>query len=617
MGTLSDFQENAEKHVQASIDRLNDEIKFADSIRGVQPKLRENIIQKFANDGFIGTGLAGVNQRLEDLGIVGDIGSATNIAEFTENLSTVAVDALIDPTINTGLSAILNTAAGDFVKSLLPADALGFLQDFSVSNILSTVVGDNNLVSQLTKDGADIGQKQFIKVLNTLSLSMITTPQSIFGTFDRSISNISITADVSIGKLDRVILLQAEIVSLLVSLTTEFYNLDLTEIVEDAKPFLERADETLTSVRSRMISFGIFEEGEFRNARSNVENAQQALSFDLTTDPRVREINSKLDEMDQLLDEIEKEENTVVEINENLEGAVPNIIERRILGMLFGSQVHYIQLEIRSIIRSMEEIIRIDRNVLTVSILPIWRSQLVLLSNTMAALHEEITQYISNDPDGFVADFDVTVSALSALGPSGIEVLISQGKAFVRATRSALANEALLAAIPALASAVDLAASGVRTFFSDAKGIADSHVSPGSEVREFAEDFVSLLDESGYDRASEFLEKGDLIGLLEMSAQSATFSGATLENVNDIIECLETSPKGTVTLTGLNKAKEVQDFFFNAQRAEFLLSATFGLFRDQAKKQIREVELPELRRTKLIVDQLAEILQESGCEEIL
>jgi hypothetical protein len=617
MGIIDDFINNSREFFRKDVNRLNNELSFAESISTQQSRLQDSIVARFADDGLIGSGIPGINTQLETLGIVDTIAGAPDIAASTRRLTSFAIDALLDPSQLISLSGALNTAAGDFVKDLIPVDILAFGPDFSFTNVLETVVGDNLAVSQVSTSLADVTQQAFIRTMNTTSLSLVASPDTLFGIFDISIGSLSASATVQIGKLDEIITLQAEIIALIASLTDDFYSTAIFDAIEESAGDLEAADFFLTNVRSQMISLGVFAESQFRNAQFRVDQAQEALDFDITTTPRILEINAKVDRLEQILAEVESGVNEIVEINSNLEGVEQDLLGSRALGMLFASQVHLIQVETRSLITSMQAAITVGRAALAVPLMAVWRTQLVILSQLMSGLPEEFKKYLSTDPQGFKADFDITVNALAALGDSGVDILVAQGKAFIRQVRLALGNQAFLAGIAALGAAVEVAANTTKSFTQGVESATQAHISPPSEVTEFGNSLFGLLDNQGLDRAGDFLRKGDIVGMLEMSRESATYSGQTLKSINDIIACLETEPEGTIDLTGLNQAKEVQNFFSNIQRSEALLSTTFGQFKSAATRSIQKIELPRTRRIKNLVDRLEAPLRASGCAEIL
>lgn len=617
MGKIDDFIASAREFFRKDVKRLNNELSFAESISTRQSRLQDSIVARFADDGLIGSGIPGINTQLETLGIVDTIAGAPDIAASTRRLTNFSIDTLLDPSQLISLSGALNSAAGDFAKDLIPVDALSFGPDFSFTNVLETLVGDNNAVSQVPISLSDVTQRAFIKTMNTVSLSLVASPDTLFGIFNVSIGSLSASATVQVGKLDEIISLQAEIIVLVASLTDDFYSTAIFDAIDKSAGELEAADFFLTNVRSQMISLGVFAESQFRNAQSRVDKAQDALDFDITTVPRILEINSKVDRLEQILKEVASGVDEIVEINSNLEGAEQDLLESRAFGILFAAQVHLIQVEIRSLITSMQASVAIGRAALAVPLMAIWRTQLVILSQLMSGLPEEFKKYLATDPQGFKADFDITVNALAALGPSGVDLLVSQGQAFVRQVRLALGNEAFLIGIAALGAALEIAANITKTFTQSVETISQAHTSPPSAVAEFGEEIFGLLNNQGLDRAEDFLRKGDIIGMLEMSRESATFSGETLRSINDIISCLETEPDGTIDLTGLNQAKEVQNFFSNVQRAEALLATTFGQFKSAATQSIQKDELPRTRRIKNLVDRLEPTLRASGCAEIL
>lgn len=614
MAIVSELLRDADRFFQTKVTNLNNEVAFADSIQTEQGDLQSGIVSRLANDGLIATGGIGLNQKLELAGLVPSIAGAPFIADFAKNLLDETVSNIIDPIRNTGISGVLNTALGDFAKNFVPVDDLQFGIETSVSSIAETFVGDNNTVSELSKGLTDSTQLSFTRMIGSIGLTLITDPSSIFGVTDGVIDAISVTAGVNSQKLEEIISLEAEIINLLLSLTNDYYEVELFDKIRLSRNKLESADDVLINVRSQMISLGIFAESLFLTAKEQVNQAEQLLDFDITTDPRVLEINDRVDRLEQLLDEAAKEGNEVIESRTNLTNVIGDLLQSRAFGMVFAGQIQKIQLEIRSIIRSMDEARRVKRAAIASPLSTLWRTQLIMLSQVMDALPEEIKQYLTTDPDGFKVNFDVTINAMNLLGDPGIDALVSQGRAFVGAVRSALGNKAFLTTVSALGTAMNAEATSIKGFMDAIIVIGASHIKTPAAVQEFFNIFGRLLEKGGLDRAADLLKFGDINGLLTLDTLGGTYSGALQTKISTLIKCIEDEPSGTIDRTGLNALKEVQDFFANVRRGEALLASTFETFKDKAKENIRQIEMPALRRIKNKIDRIGDQLTGTKCD---
>jgi len=614
MAIVADLVRDADRFFQTKVRDLNNEITFADGIRTEQGDLQNNIVSRLANNGLIATGGIGLNQQLELSGLVPSIAGAPFIADFAENLLDETVSNIIDPIRNTGISGVLNTALGEFAQNFIPIDDLQFGIETSVSSIAETFVGDNNVVSELSKGITDSTQLSFTRTISSIGLTLITDPASIFGVTDGVIDSISVTASINSQKLEEIIDLESEIITLLISLTDDYYAVALFDKIRQSRDKLESADDILINVRSQMISLGIFAENLFLTAKEQVNQAEKLLDFDIPTDPRILEINDRVDRLEQLLDEAAREGGEVIEIRDNLTNVIGDLLKSRAFGMVFAGQIQKIQLEIRSIIRSMDEVRRVKRAAIASPLSTLWRTQLIMLSQVMDALPEEIKKYLTTDPDGFKADFDVTINAMNLLGDAGIDLLVSQGRAFVGAVRAALGNQIFLGTTSALGTAMTTAATSVLGFMNSISGIASSHVTTPAAVQDFFNIFGRLLEKGGLDRAADLLKFGDINGLLTLDTLGGTYSGALQTKISTLIKCIEDEPSGTIDRTGLNALKEVQDFFANVRRGESLLASTFETFKDKAKETIQRVDLPALRRIKNRIDRIGDQLTGTKCD---
>ncbi len=147
--------------------------------------------------------------------------------------------------------------------------------------------------------------------------------------------------------------------------------------------------------------------------------------------------------------------------------------------------------------------------------------------------------------------------------------------------------------------------------------VAAAHVGPVAAIQAVSDSIGQLYAESGFDRAADLLAQGDLAGVLALNAVTATYSGAALAVANDIIACLEGDENAGIDITGLNDLKELQQFFFNLKRSESFLSTTLNKFRDDARAQIREVEMPILREIRGTCDRVIGQLANSRCAGLL
>ncbi len=627
MGKIDDLLDCAEEFTRSQTERLNSEITFVRAFQDVSDTLKSGIVTQIMTGGFLSAPLPSTG--LEDILAINDLisspAAATDFINQQQNFVTSAVDKLIDPSLPTGFSDVFSDALQGFVSSAV-SDATTAAFEAIQNRVIGTgqqlsnttaraqgvLFGSPGEVQETGRSVYDGTKRAFNKAFSLAGLAITADPAAIFGLAGVSITGLNGSLTIENQKLAEAQSLVNDIVVLCAEFTSSFYGVADVANIETSRGLLQEADSQLVTVRSRMLTLGAFNSEQFTLAKDKVEDASDALDQGLTTNPKIAEINSKLNRLEILVDEIDSDHGKAISVKNNVEGSITFWLQDRIFGSLFAGQIHNVQTEIRSIIESMDSALVSSRRGLIIPLLAVWRAQLLLTLQTMCALPAEINKYLDDDPDTFRSDLQVTIDALNAIPDFVIDLFVSTTTSFIKSVRQKLAVPVALSSITSFAVAVGTEIAGATSFISSVTTALNSHVFPNTATETLAANLVSLFDSAGMDRAVQLLQNSDLTAFFALTSKTASFTGALLAEIDDAIQCLRDQP-GTLQ-QGITALQEVQDFVFNTKRSEELLTVTFGQFRDGAIDDVTGIGIPQIQSVDATIQRVAADLVGGPCD---
>jgi hypothetical protein len=632
MGKIQDLLDCAEEFSRSQTERLNNEVRFIEAFPNVTDTLKNALVDQIMNRGFLSATVpsTGLSDLFALTDLISDPVAAPDFITQQSSLVRAAIDKVVDASLPTGVSDALSDSLQSFVQATIGNSSVAALEavqnrvaGLSQANAQQQLAntsgrsetvpfGSPSAVEEVKRSTYDASKRSFNTAYALTGLVVSADPSSIFGLTDQAIANLGVTIT---GENDRLVeagSLIADIVILCAEFTAGFYDVANTENIANAQNDLLLADSQLINVRSKMLNLGIFDSFGFNQAKASVENAQDDLDQGLGVNPKISEINSKLDRLEKLLQEIQSEHGGVLGAKANVEGSINFWLQDRIFGALFAGQIQNVQTEIRSIIDSMESGLDNPRRGIIIPLIAVWRAQILLILQTMCALPDEISKYLDDDPNGFRVNLQVTIDALAALTDEQVDLLVAQGQAFIDSVRRKLVVPVAIAEIEALALSTATEIATTVAYLASVESVVTSHVASVGTAELFGENLISLFDSLGMDRAASVLRAGDFTTFFSLTAQTSSFTGALLSEIDDLIICLQGEP-GT-TQTGLVALQEIQDFVFNTKRAEELLTTTFGQFRDNAIDDVTSFELPQIQSVDASVKRVAEQLVGGPCD---
>lgn len=623
MGRVSTLSSFASDFLRTQVTRLNREVAFARSFTNIVDQLQNGIIDKIMTKGFLSSTIG--NTGLEDIfvnsGIISAVSSGQQFIDSQREFLVSVIDQEINPANNTGISEPLNGSIAKFVRDNLSTatdeSVLGFSnRELGSSSTRNQVVpfGNPGTAGEVDRSLLDSVNSTFNRAFSISGLSIMSDPDAIFGIANQTVLELQSVLEELDSKITEADGLADDIVALSADITDDFYDVDNKSNIEESIVELQNADNQLINVRSRIFNTNTFSEGLFLSARSDVEDAEVALRFGLPTEPKLGELFNKLDRLESLLTEIQDASNRSVAIKANLELVVPFWSDTQIFASLFSGQVHNIQLEIRSLIESMEALLDNTQKRAVAPLITTWRSQLLLLVQTMAALPSEVSEYLNTDPGGFKADQESLAADLVLIPDFDASLIVSQGAAFISEVRKKITIPVDQSIIVAFSVALKNELAKGTVYASDMTAVIGTFTPPSSEAQELGENLINSFESLGLDRASDLLRQSNFEDFFELTAETATFTGALLSEINALIACLESQVIVGLARSGLTLLQQMQDVIFNIKRGEDLIATTLGRFRDLAINNIIGRELPILKQIRDSINRVAGILGGTFCD---
>lgn len=566
-------------------------------------------------------------QSALDDGLISD---ASQIPQFEAQLgalSVAAVSGISDPGSNTGLSGALATGEPDFAARVM-RDSSGASEIQTISNRslsgdsgLPATASSNNVlhgaggtVNQSSRGTFDPTKKAFNTAFGLLGMAIGFDPELFVGAY--SSASVSTTSDVQrgISIVNRCLTINARVVVLLQDLDQAFFDVPEADNVRAAASFCRNADFRLTQVRSQMITLGAFPLGLFESAKEAIRQADDALDDDLDVAFPTAEIYALLDELEKLLTDLEAFLNDLDDSVEGLLNGLEPFLESRTFGAMFAGMIQMVQTEIRSLIENMDATLIFPRRAIINSTIPIWRVQLKLIETTMCGLAENIQNYLDEDPNNFVLDIGAAIDALAnnSAFREPLDAFIAVERQFIQGVRRLLElNTGALAVAAFAARAIFSGGQGVSAL--DATSVALTFFPvPSDLILGRADDLVNLMDQFGLDRAADRLRKGDFQSVFAMTALTATFTGAALDQITQAIKCVESQE--IARRQDLELLKEVQEALLEQKQLEDLASQTFNQWKERAIDRINNVELPIVQTLDQKVRELVDSFAGSPCD---
>jgi hypothetical protein len=544
-------------------------------------------------------------------------------------LATAAVAGVANPGSNTGISGALAKGETDFSARVM-RDSSGATDIQAISNRslsgdsgIPTAASSNNIlhgdggaVNQASRGTFDQTKKAFNTAFGLMGMAIGFDPELFVGAY--SSASISVSSDTQRGVsiINRCLQINQRVVFLIQNLDQAFFEVPEADNVRNASGFLRSSDIQLTQVRSQMIRLGAFPVGLFEAAKENVRQADAALDDDLDEPVPTAEIYALLDELERLLSDLEA---LITDLDESTDGLLSGLdpfLESRTFGAMFAGMVQMVQTEIRSLVESMEVALIAPRRTVLNSTIPIWRLQLKLIETTMCGLSENIQNYMDEDPKGFVLDIGQAIDALASNNEfvEIIEEFIAVERQFIQGVRKVLElNTGLLAVLAFTARATLTGGQGVTALQATDAALALFPI-PSDLIVGRADDLVKLMDQFGLDRAADELRKGDFKEVFAMTALTATFTGAALDQTTQAIQCVESQDVALRTDLGL--LQEVQGLLLEQKQREDLAAQKFNDWKERAIERINTVEMPLVQTLDQKVRELVNNMAGTPCGEV-
>jgi len=347
-----------------------------------------------------------------------------------------------------------------------------------------------------------------------------------------------------------------EIYDELLHLDPGWYGLNIKQRVIDAKDELNSADQKLMVVRRKTYQH-LFDNSLFKEADEHVELAIEDLSdySGIALDFGMVEVQLLLVALARLTDKIEKVQADIDKHKLNIEDFAVNLLENSRFDNMAATLIANIQLQIRNIIREMEEAIAGRPRLKLVKKMASWIMRLNVIHALMKNTSKVLDNYLDSDPDGYRSIFDEIGDDLKNIdfyesSASMADLIFHLRRYHSECTQKLSVNTDIThiewrknvivdiineqldkssLVVDALLAVPDVAQSLIQ----------DGGASVVDEGKSIVSDMKGMADDMGFDKVSKAFKTGDWKTIFSSDAETASTTGSINRRLSRSKKCAE------------------------------------------------------------------------------
>ena len=582
--------EDLQNYKQSELKRLSSELNFMDKIKNNI----DDVLDPIAKDLY-----DAVSPILDQ---------KTTLPEdhdVAKSMIQTALEKSVDPSVQTTISDSVNRNLGDTVGLTLGdqtvANMISAVANLAsapdVTGLTTVPLGGFASATEVPSDIYDTSRKMQQKVLNAVAVAMTNNPGVIPEFAMTSINNFVEAGNSLSDALTRHTSLVASIQANTAALDITYYSTDVFARAQNAKTYLQSADNELLLVRRDVISTpSVFHKDFYDHIRDvDILAAAQALVDYGSSGNMVVEIRGALAALDYLMIEIVR---LYGDFYRRLECLVDFFgkfsTNMKFHGTMFA-HVNQIQAEVRSIIRSIDAAVEAAKPSNMSNMERLWYFELLAMYQKMYLSTVNITDYFDSDPDGYIADYIPVSTRLEndfegfAADLSQLQSLTAQFKYWVqRRLSDTWPNTPIIQTkINALSTAMQNITTTNVSEISTTSGHATAYDVP---IGETPYAIKSMLEATGMDRASLLLSNGQWGDFFNLTPDNVSMAGCLIASLNTEMASV-ISPSGTggsapTTFNSLEALSNAQNKIQDQKRATDLLSSTLARFKADGQKDV-------------------------------
>jgi len=589
------LSEDLRNYKKAELKRLSAELKFAGKIKNNIDTVLDPIIKDIYK--ATTTDLDEHSSLSEDQSIAMSMVQSTLNKTVDPGMQTTVSDS-----VNRNLGKIIGMTLGSQETANLVSSVANIASSPSTSGLATIPQGGIGSTSELASDVYDMSKKMQQKVLNVVSIALTNKPGLLPEFAMLSILEFKTSASKLTASFRRLSELTAIIKTSTTALDATYYTTGAFNRTTNAKPILQEADARLLTVRREILATPAqFQKDSYAQIReNNILQAANALVNYGNTNNKVAELQGASSALDYLFADID---GTYSDFREHLE-ALAEFYESFETNMKFeGSmfaQVNQVQAEVRSIIRSMEAALYLNKGSTMPTMERLWYMELLTMYQKMIMSPTNISDYIASDPDGYVLDYAPIAAELQEdlaefdADMSQLKALIDQLKYWIqRKLSDSWPNDPRIQnAINNLVVSVDAISSSNENLISVAIGHASSYDVPTSDM---TGKILTMVSDTRMDKASDYLKKGKWKKFFSVTPDNASTKGSLVSSINSMMSSVvsgSTSSSGAsspqITFTSLEPIANAQNKVIDQKRADDLLSSIIGRVKNDGQKEALE-----------------------------
>ena len=599
------LQDQVKTLQQKELTRLVSELKFLNNIDTSSDKLSGKLSDSLYADSAV------------------DLNAKTTLTsdhDLAQSLIENGTAKTLNPALANSMSDVNNTQPGDSVAAIT-----GNSDDANIVNQISNQSSDINstgltytpggTLAQAVEDNTglmDTATQAQQKAFNAVSTVLAQDPTSaVAGALLGKIDTFGGDANALVVQFmefnDRIV----EVADLAVGIDSSYYALARDGRIRNARVFLSDADRELLFTRAELVENDAFDEWHYNIARNDVKQAANAL-VDYGNPPnKIIQIKGLLALLDFLMNQLNQWYSMYMDELNALREYFNSFIQKMLYNGPMLAMINHVEAEVRSIIRSMDLVLAVNQPLLYLAKERVWWMQCLLLEKKMWITPQNVVNFLTKGlGKPYLDAYDPIANQLKALSFSNnlqlLQDQLMQMKYLV--SRKLESNEGAILII-SLRNQIQSDNLDRVDNINVAVGIADSYdpppPPPGHPIDpEVPQLMDSTLRDAGLDRAADALKRGDWTTFAQLDTTTGSYAGQTRKTIDDTITAAQADPN--VTYNSLQSLWEAQRYVYNVKRSQDALAETFGIFKNDAMKNIVKFDIPQVKTLGINTDQFVE-----------
>jgi len=426
------------------------------------------------------------------------------------------------------------------------------------ARLKQVVIGTFGIAATIGSNAIGEDNRNFQKFSVLTALAFIHEPKSVWAIAQDCTEAFGTKNLLRRGLLVAIKEIVIEIYDEFLHLDPGWYGLNIKQRIIDAKDELNSADQKLMIVRRKTYQH-LFDNSMFKEADDHVKLAIEDLSdySGIALDFGMVEVQLLLVALGRLTDRLEKVQDGIDKHKLNIQDFAENLLENSRFDNMAATLIANIQVQIRNIIREMEETISSRVRLKLIKKMASWIMRLNVIHALMENTYKVLDDYIESDPDGYRTIFDEIGDDLSNIdfyesSASMTDLIFHLRRFHSECTQKISVNTSLAhiewrknEIVRIIDDQLDKSSLIVDVLLAVPDVVKSLREDGGTSVLEEGKSIVTdirgMADDMGFDKVASAFKTGDWKGIFSSDAQSASTTGSLNKQLTEAKECVNES----------------------------------------------------------------------------